>query len=145
MKSAARAGWFKGGGHSSHYARCAARVPMGSHGDRRRTSTEAAKHFEGVRRKVLTAKPLKCCCCPPCPSHAPVSVREDPEPEESRRAPSRAPPQSYFLRAYLACLKMYFVISNIVTDALPPKSAFSLSSALIWRRFFLSCRLYFLM
>ena len=40
---------------------------------------------------------------------------------------------------------MSFVISNIVTCALPPKTAFNLSSALILRLFASSCSLCFLM
>src|SRR3546814_6026237 len=43
------------------------------------------------------------------------------------------------------CLLTSLVISNMLTLDLPPKTFFSLSSALIWRRFFWSCRLCFLM
>src|SRR6476469_1915097 len=48
-------------------------------------------------------------------------------------------------RTYLRCLFTSFVISNIETCPLPPKTGLSLSSALIMRRFFASCRLFFLM
>src|SRR4051794_11487335 len=46
---------------------------------------------------------------------------------------------------YLRCLFTSFVMSNIDTWPLPPKIGLSLSSALIMRRFFASCRLFFLM
>src|SRR5262249_18879169 len=46
---------------------------------------------------------------------------------------------------YLRCLATSLVISNIETCFLPPKTSLSLSSALIMRRFTLSCRLFFLM
>lgn len=59
-------------------------------------------------------------------------------PGKNEGRPCGRPPKTTSRVPYLACLKMYFVISNIVTEALPPNSAFSLSSALIWRRFFLS-------
>ena len=42
-------------------------------------------------------------------------------------------------RDYLRCLLTSLVISNIETCALPPNTGLSLSSALIMRRFFLSC------
>src|SRR3546814_4597205 len=48
-------------------------------------------------------------------------------------------------RHQLMCLLTSLVISNMLTLDLPPKTFFSLSSALIWRRFFWSCRLCFLM
>jgi fructose-1,6-bisphosphatase I len=41
---------------------------------------------------------------------------------------------------YFRCLLTSLVISNIDTDDFPPNTAFSLSSALMLRRFFLSCR-----
>src|ERR1051325_6413019 len=47
--------------------------------------------------------------------------------------------------AYFTCLLTSFVISNIVTVFLPPKTAFNLSSALMLVLFFLSCRPFFLM
>src|SRR3546814_8975574 len=47
-------------------------------------------------------------------------------------------------RHQLMCLLTSLVISNMLTLDLPPKTFFSLSSALIWRRFFWSCRLCFL-
>src|SRR5882757_4643949 len=46
---------------------------------------------------------------------------------------------------YLRCLLTSLVISNMLTVALPPNTAFKLSSALIMRLFFLSCRPFFLM
>jgi len=46
---------------------------------------------------------------------------------------------------YLTCLLTSFVISNMLTVPLPPKTAFSAASALILRRFFLSWRFRFLM
>ena len=46
---------------------------------------------------------------------------------------------------YFRCLLTSLVIANMLTDALPPKTAFSLASALIIRLFFLSCRPFFLM
>src|SRR5690606_5738389 len=48
-------------------------------------------------------------------------------------------------RDYLRFLETSLVMSNIETWPLPPKTTLSLSSALIMRRFFLSCRLCFLM
>jgi len=45
----------------------------------------------------------------------------------------------------LTCLPTSFVISNMFTEALPPKTAFSVASALIMRRFLASCSLFFLM
>src|SRR5713226_7393079 len=48
-------------------------------------------------------------------------------------------------RSYLRCLLTSLVISNMLTVALPPNTAFRLSSALIMRLFFLSCRPFFLM
>src|SRR4029079_3757674 len=47
--------------------------------------------------------------------------------------------------SYFRCLLTSFVIANMFTLALPPNTAFSLSSALIWRRFFLSWSPFFLM
>src|SRR5258705_2674825 len=46
---------------------------------------------------------------------------------------------------YLRCLLTSLVISNIETWDLPPNTGLSLSSALMLRRFFLSCRLLRLM
>src|SRR5579884_3157978 len=46
---------------------------------------------------------------------------------------------------YLTCLFTSFVISNMLTCALPPNTGFSESSDLIIRLFFLSCRPFFLM
>src|SRR6185295_11330695 len=46
---------------------------------------------------------------------------------------------------YLRCLLTSLVISNIETWDLPPNTGLSLSSALMLRRFFLSCRLWRLM
>src|SRR5216683_2251592 len=46
---------------------------------------------------------------------------------------------------YLRCLLTSFVISNMLTVALPPNTGLSISSALIIRLFFLSCRPFFLM
>ncbi len=43
------------------------------------------------------------------------------------------------------CLFTSFVISNMFTWPLPPNTGFSVSSALIMRLFFLSCRPFFLM
>src|SRR3569832_157837 len=45
----------------------------------------------------------------------------------------------------LRCLETSFVISNMLTVAFPPKTVFSVASALMLRLFFLSCRLFFLM
>src|SRR5215208_3471316 len=47
-------------------------------------------------------------------------------------------------RFYFRCFPTSFVMSNMFTDALPPKTVFKASSALIMRRFFLSCRPFFL-
>jgi hypothetical protein len=47
--------------------------------------------------------------------------------------------------AYFRCLFTSFVISNMLTDDLPPNTAFSVLSALIIRLFFLSCSPFFLM
>src|SRR5690242_14184570 len=57
----------------------------------------------------------------------------------------RAPLKHARVTDYLRCLFTNLVMSNIETCALPPKMGFSLSSALIMRRFFASCRLFFLM
>ena len=46
---------------------------------------------------------------------------------------------------YLRCLFTSFVISNMLTDDLPPNTAFSEASPLIIRLFFLSCSPFFLM
>src|SRR6266540_2623744 len=46
---------------------------------------------------------------------------------------------------YFRCLFTSFVISNMLTVALPPNTGLSESSALIMRRFFASCSLFFLM
>src|SRR5262249_46538519 len=46
---------------------------------------------------------------------------------------------------YLRCLLTSLVISNMLTLLLPPKTAFRASSALIMRRFFVSCSLFLLM
>src|SRR4029077_7777546 len=46
---------------------------------------------------------------------------------------------------YFKCLFTSFVISNMLTVPLPPNTGFSASSALIMRRFFASCSLFFLM
>src|SRR5213596_2905215 len=46
---------------------------------------------------------------------------------------------------YFRCLPTSFVISNMLTVALPPNTVFSLSSALMLRLFFGSCRSFFLM
>src|SRR5690606_503434 len=46
---------------------------------------------------------------------------------------------------YFRCLPTSLVMSNMLTCDLPPKTGFSLSSALIMRRFLLSCRPFFLM
>src|SRR5437762_5066823 len=46
---------------------------------------------------------------------------------------------------YLRCFPTSFVISNMLTVALPPNTVFSLSSALMLRLFFGSCRSFFLM
>ena len=47
--------------------------------------------------------------------------------------------------SYFKCFPTSFVISNMLTDDLPPKTAFSVVSALIMRLFFLSCSPFFLM
>lgn len=47
--------------------------------------------------------------------------------------------------SYLTCLFTSFVISNMLTCDLPLNTAFRLASALIIRRFFLSCRPFLLM
>src|SRR5437879_11519582 len=47
--------------------------------------------------------------------------------------------------AYFRCLLTSLVISNMLTCALPPNTGFSMSSDLIMRLFFLSCRPFFLM
>src|SRR6185503_8073187 len=56
-----------------------------------------------------------------------------------------ASPAPSTLLAYFKCLLTSFVISNMLTDDLPPNTAFSEPSALIIRLFFLSCRPCFLM
>lgn len=48
-------------------------------------------------------------------------------------------------RRYFRCFETSFVMSNMLTDDLPPKIGFSLASALMFRRFFESCRRFFLM
>src|ERR1700723_2513500 len=45
---------------------------------------------------------------------------------------------------YFRCLLTSFVIANMFTEALPPKTAFRFSSALIIRLFFLSWSPFFL-
>ena len=45
--------------------------------------------------------------------------------------------------SYFRCLLTSFVISNMLTVDLPPKTVFRLLSALIIRLFFLSCRPFF--
>ena len=47
--------------------------------------------------------------------------------------------------AYFKCLPTSLVISNMLTEAFPPKTALSVASALIIRLFFASCSLFFLM
>src|SRR3954470_24770648 len=64
------------------------------------------------------------------------------------RAPMGARPSATVTTGaidYLRCLFTSFVMSNIETWPLPQKIGLSLSSALIIRRFFASCRLFFLM
>ena len=46
---------------------------------------------------------------------------------------------------YFRCLLTSFVISNMFTVALPPKTTFSVASALIMRLFLASWSLFFLM
>src|SRR5260370_37513277 len=46
---------------------------------------------------------------------------------------------------YFRCLLTSFVISNMLTVDLPPNTGFSMSSDLIIRLFFLSCRPFFFM
>src|SRR5262245_51469338 len=46
---------------------------------------------------------------------------------------------------YFKCLPTSFVISNMLTVDLPPKTAFRLASALMLRLFFESCSPFFLM
>ena len=48
-------------------------------------------------------------------------------------------------RFYFKCFPTSLVISNMFTDALPPKTVFRAVSALIMRRFFLSWSPFFLM
>src|SRR5215831_7367698 len=48
-------------------------------------------------------------------------------------------------RDYFRCLLTSFVIANMFTEDLPPKTALRPASALIMRLFFLSCRPFFLM
>jgi hypothetical protein len=67
-------------------------------------------------------------------------------PYKTRGARLAARPSSYFVEQdYLRFFETSFVMSNIETCALPPKTTLSAASALIMRRFFLSCRLFFLM
>jgi len=49
------------------------------------------------------------------------------------------------LRFYFRCFPTSLVISNMFTEDFPPKTALSVSSALIIRLFFESCSLFFLM
>ena len=49
------------------------------------------------------------------------------------------------LTRYFRCLPTSFVISNMFTADLPPKTGHSAASALIMRRFLASCSLCFLM
>src|SRR5581483_8092598 len=56
-----------------------------------------------------------------------------------------APPALPARRTYFTCLLTSFVISNMLTVALPPNTALSASSDLIMRLFFWSCSLFFLM
>ena len=49
------------------------------------------------------------------------------------------------MMSYFRCLPTSFVISNMLTVALPPNTVFSLSSALMLRLFFGSCRSFVLM
>ncbi len=46
---------------------------------------------------------------------------------------------------YFKCLFTSFVISNMLTELLPPNTVLSVSSALIIRLFVVSCSLFFLM
>ena len=48
-------------------------------------------------------------------------------------------------QTYFRCLLTSLVISNMLTVALPPKTGLSAASALIMRRFFVSCSPFFLM
>src|SRR5215510_2639370 len=54
-------------------------------------------------------------------------------------------PSAMIGEAHLTCLLTSFVISNMLTCALPPNTCLSASSDLIIRLFFLSCRPFFLM
>ena len=69
-----------------------------------------------------------------------VDGRVDHQPSAIRHQPSAMAVFRYF-----KCLLTSFVISNILTVALPPNTGLSMSSALIIRLFFLSCRPFFLM
>ena len=59
--------------------------------------------------------------------------------------PCPCPELHLLSRRYFKCLLTALVIWNMSTCFLPPKTAFSLSSALIIRLFFWSCSLFFLM
>ena len=73
---------------------------------------------------------------------APMGVRsESGVRQEGRRSPSGCARIS----DYFKCLPTSLVMSNMFTDDLPPKTVFSVASALIMRRFFLSCSPFFLM
>jgi hypothetical protein len=47
--------------------------------------------------------------------------------------------------AYFRCFPTSLVISNMFVDDLPPKTTFSLASALMFRLFLASCSPFFLM
>src|SRR5260221_14493607 len=62
-----------------------------------------------------------------------------------RHQPFAISHQPWRCSCYLRCLLTSLVISNMLTCALPPNTGFSMSSDLIIRLFFLSCRPFFLM
>jgi hypothetical protein len=72
-----------------------------------------------------------------------MGVRLDcPLPE---RDAAGAVPRRILGRRYFRCLFTSLVISNMLTLLLPPNTPLSAGSALIMRRFFGSCRSFFLM
>src|SRR5260370_21319463 len=69
----------------------------------------------------------------------------DHQPSTIRHQQSAIGHQPWRLLFYFRCLLTSLVISNMLTCALPPNTGFSMSSDLIMRLFFLSCRPFFLM
>src|SRR5712691_5872851 len=71
-------------------------------------------------------------------SHQPFAISDQPFAISDQ-------PSAMAAAVYFKCLLTSLVISNMLTCALPPNTGFSMSSDLIMRLFFLSCRPFFLM